>query len=130
MNKTSTTNSAKVTSDQSRIATLNGLRKKVKAAPRRAVAAKAMKVEILRHHVLEGMRSFVIYPPNNNFQQGFVDALERTLRFIDEVELPWDVFYGGNYGGHLGLGEAEIGELCVGQYQRNSAVHIRLSCWP
>jgi hypothetical protein len=33
MNKTSTTNSAKVTSDQSRIATLNELRKKLKAAP-------------------------------------------------------------------------------------------------
>jgi hypothetical protein len=81
-----------------------------------------MNIASFRHHVLEGLRSFVLIgPPNNCFQQGVVDALEHTLRFIDEVELPWDVFYGGTHGNRVGLSEAEIGELCVGQYKKDSA---------
>jgi hypothetical protein len=79
-----------------------------------------MKLEKLRHHVLEGMRSFVNDPPGSNFQEGYLNALEQTLQFIDGVGVPCRVVYGGNNRGRAGLSKAEIDKLCVGYYERGS----------
>jgi hypothetical protein len=46
----------------------------------------AMKLEKLRHHVLEGIRSFASDPPTTDFQEGFLDALESFLSLIDNID--------------------------------------------
>jgi hypothetical protein len=43
-----------------------------------------MKLEKLRHHVLEGIGLFASDPPSTMFWEGFLDALESLLNFTDE----------------------------------------------
>jgi hypothetical protein len=72
-----------------------------------------MKLEKLRHHVLEGMRLFVKEPPDSCFQEGFLAALEAVLRKIDDADVPGNIFYAGNSSGHFGLGADEVRKLPI-----------------
>ena len=87
-----------------------------------------MNVKIFRHHVLEGIRSFVKDLPNSEFQEGYLNALEQMLQFVDRAEVPCCVFYDGTYRGRAGLTEAEVGRLCVGYYQHGSSELPNLPC--
>ena len=81
-----------------------------------------MKLEKLRHHVLEGMRLFVEESPKTKFQEGFLHSLEAVLTKIDDADTPGDVFYAGNGPGHVGLSADEVQKLPVGVFDKQKSV--------
>jgi hypothetical protein len=81
-----------------------------------------MKLEKIRHHVLEGMRLFVKEPPDSEFQEGFLASLEAVLRKIDDADVPGDVFYAGNNDCRGGLTPEELEKLCFEIFDKGKSV--------